>query len=154
MWREYPREYDPKPLMDALPPDEEWEFNCAHVARTVRQIGAARQPEVFPEQECFKLVNILGITTVMCTRMVIHMIPAGHIIEVHKDGQSPEGTMRYHFPLQTHPDCKVFWPEHKQGVHMEIGIVYQFRYQELHCVTNYTDVDRYHFIADFEKAKT
>jgi len=81
-------------------------------------------------------------------RCDVRKVPANGEITPHRDEQVKADEHRLHWPLVSHPDIKMSWPEHDLELHLEPGHLYEVNPHQLHTVINPTKVDRVHLMVD------
>lgn len=83
-------------------------------------------------------------------RVVMRRLPIKRGIPAHVDAWMPGETnwRRFQIPLITHPDIRMRWPDEGVDVHLEVGHVYEVRYDRLHEVVNPTEIQRTHMQID------
>jgi len=76
------------------------------------------------------------------------ILPGGYITP-HTDPELAKGEKRLHWPIISHPEIKMQWPDSDHAVHLEPGHVYELNVHRRHIVTNPTDVSRIHIMIDY-----
>lgn len=95
----------------------------------------------------------LGLGGVV-TRRLCRMLPAGQGIPLHTDGATfgSKRERRFHVPLVTHPDVKMVWPEDGVEEHLEVGYLYEVRYDCPHEIVHKAPVARIHIQINVQNA--
>lgn len=106
-------------------------------------LSAKFQPEVLALLDDLDLGGKIG-------RAVIRRLPPHRGIPLHTDAWMPGelNWRRFQIPLVTHPDIRMRWPADNVDVHLEVGNVYEVRYDRPHEVVNPTPVPRAHLQVD------
>jgi len=89
----------------------------------------------------------LGGTT---GRVILRRLPPNRGIPAHVDAWMPGeiNWRRFQIPIVTHQDILMRWPNDNVAVHLEVGNIYEVRYDRLHDVINPTAVARVHMQVD------
>ena len=95
------------------------------------------------------LIDGLGLGGTL-GRAVIRRLPPHRGIPLHVDAWMPNelNWRRFQVPLITHPDIVMRWPDDDVAVHLEVGNVYEVRYDRPHEVVNPTAIGRTHIQVD------
>ena len=83
-------------------------------------------------------------------RVILRRLPPHRGIPPHTDAWMPgeSNWRRFQIPLVTHPDIRMRWPDDEVDIHLEVGRVYEVRYDRTHEVVNPTKVQRAHMQID------
>jgi len=83
-------------------------------------------------------------------RMFLRKLMPGQNIEPHVDAWIPEDQhwRRFQVPLQTHPSVMMRWPDDGVEEHLEVGWLYEVRFDRTHEVVNPSSIERIHIQVD------
>ncbi len=79
---------------------------------------------------------------------VIRILKAGASLSPHRD-YNPEGMRRFHWVIETNPDCLMMWPDERVIVNLLSGRIYEVNVSIEHLVMNLGTTDRTHIVADY-----
>ena len=137
--------FDPA-LLVALLPTFVWksEYKNSYSLGCLRaEIHAASQEQM---AAIYKLANSYGPSS----RGDLRKVPPNGAITPHRDMNVGKDERRIHWPLVSHPDIKMIWPEEGVELHLVPGQVYEVNPHQLHTIVNPTSVDRVHLVLDFK----
>jgi hypothetical protein len=99
--------------------------------------------------ELTALVEGLGLGGT-CARAILRKLMPRQCIPPHVDAWMPSelNWSRYQLPIVTDPAIRMWWPDDGLGEHLKAGMLYEVRYDRMHEVTNYADVERVHLQID------
>ena len=122
--------------------------------RNPHSIGCLRVyiPWLIPKHQ--ELLRKLHRPHGLALRCDIRKIPPENEITPHRDTHVKTEERRLHWPIISHPDIKMVWPDHGVEVHLKPGTLYEVNPREVHAVINPTSVTRVHLMIDVLNLET